>query len=79
MADFIEVKDPGGYPLALSSRTPVRDLEQTEPLSVIKSAGNAHYFFWTNSFAASAAREKSKIDAAGTSAFKLAVELSIAM
>jgi hypothetical protein len=32
------------------------------------------YFFCANSLAASAAREKSKIDAAGTSPFKLAVE-----
>jgi hypothetical protein len=37
------------------------------------------YFFCANSLAASAAREKSKIDPAATSAFKLAVELSIAM
>jgi len=37
------------------------------------------YFFCANSLAASAAREKSKIDPAATSPFKLAVELSIAM
>jgi hypothetical protein len=37
------------------------------------------YFFCANSLAASAAREKSKIDPTATSPFKLAVELSIAM
>src|SRR5439155_24803132 len=37
------------------------------------------YFFCANSLAASAAREKSKIDPAATSPFKLAVEVSIAM
>jgi hypothetical protein len=37
------------------------------------------YFFCANSLAAAAVREKSKIDPAATSPFKLAVELSIAM
>jgi hypothetical protein len=37
------------------------------------------YFFCANSLAASAASEKSKIDAGATSPFKLAVEVSIAM